>query len=80
MNGSTKGQARAFVNRSEEIAKTALFLASDGSSFIPGIELSVDGAEPRSERRWRTIYYLRAGTTRGEVASAGRRGWYVFHT
>jgi len=31
------------IGRSEEIAKAALFLASDDSSFITGIELFVDG-------------------------------------
>ena len=31
------------MGRSDEIAKTALFLASDDSSFISGIELTVDG-------------------------------------
>lgn len=31
------------IGRSEEIATTALFLASDDSSFITGIELFVDG-------------------------------------
>ena len=31
------------IGTSDEIAKTALFLASDDSSFITGIDLSVDG-------------------------------------
>lgn len=31
------------IGRSEEVAKAALFLASDDSSFITGIELFVDG-------------------------------------
>jgi NAD(P)-dependent dehydrogenase (short-subunit alcohol dehydrogenase family) len=31
------------MGRSDEIAKTALFLASDDSSYISGIELTVDG-------------------------------------
>jgi NAD(P)-dependent dehydrogenase (short-subunit alcohol dehydrogenase family) len=31
------------MGRSDEIAKTALFLASDDSSFITGIDLTVDG-------------------------------------
>ena len=43
-----KGQLRAAVplgrlGRSEEIATAALFLASDDSSFITGVELFVDG-------------------------------------
>jgi NAD(P)-dependent dehydrogenase (short-subunit alcohol dehydrogenase family) len=33
----------ARIARSEEIAKAALFLASDDSSFVTGIELFVDG-------------------------------------
>jgi NAD(P)-dependent dehydrogenase (short-subunit alcohol dehydrogenase family) len=31
------------IGRPEEISSTALFLASDDSSFITGIELFVDG-------------------------------------
>jgi NAD(P)-dependent dehydrogenase (short-subunit alcohol dehydrogenase family) len=31
------------IGTSEEIAKAALFLASDDSSFVAGIELFVDG-------------------------------------
>jgi NAD(P)-dependent dehydrogenase (short-subunit alcohol dehydrogenase family) len=31
------------IGRSEEVAQTALFLASDDSSYITGIDLSVDG-------------------------------------
>jgi len=31
------------MGESEEVAKAALFLASDDSSFITGIELFVDG-------------------------------------
>jgi NAD(P)-dependent dehydrogenase (short-subunit alcohol dehydrogenase family) len=31
------------TQRSEEIASTALFLASDEASFIAGVDLPVDG-------------------------------------
>jgi NAD(P)-dependent dehydrogenase (short-subunit alcohol dehydrogenase family) len=31
------------MGNSDEVAKTVLFLASDDSSFITGIELFVDG-------------------------------------
>jgi NAD(P)-dependent dehydrogenase (short-subunit alcohol dehydrogenase family) len=31
------------LGKSEEVASAALFLASDESSFITGIELSIDG-------------------------------------
>jgi NAD(P)-dependent dehydrogenase (short-subunit alcohol dehydrogenase family) len=31
------------IGEPEEVAKTALFLASDDSTFITGIELFVDG-------------------------------------
>jgi NAD(P)-dependent dehydrogenase (short-subunit alcohol dehydrogenase family) len=34
---------RKELGRSEEIATVALFLASDDSSFVNGIELPVDG-------------------------------------
>jgi NAD(P)-dependent dehydrogenase (short-subunit alcohol dehydrogenase family) len=34
---------RKEFGRSEEIATTALFLASDGSSFVNGSEICVDG-------------------------------------
>jgi NAD(P)-dependent dehydrogenase (short-subunit alcohol dehydrogenase family) len=34
---------RGKMGRREEIATVALFLASDDSSFVNGVELSVDG-------------------------------------
>ena len=34
---------RGKIGRPEEIATVALFLASDDSSFVNGVELSVDG-------------------------------------
>ena len=34
---------RGKMGRPEEIATVALFLASDDSSFVNGVELSVDG-------------------------------------
>jgi NAD(P)-dependent dehydrogenase (short-subunit alcohol dehydrogenase family) len=34
---------RGTMGRPEEIASVALFLASDDSSFVNGVELSVDG-------------------------------------
>ena len=34
---------RGEIGRSEEIASVALFLASDDSSFVNGVELFVDG-------------------------------------
>jgi NAD(P)-dependent dehydrogenase (short-subunit alcohol dehydrogenase family) len=34
---------RGKVGRPEEIATAALFLASDDSSYVNGVELSVDG-------------------------------------
>jgi NAD(P)-dependent dehydrogenase (short-subunit alcohol dehydrogenase family) len=37
------------VGEADEISKTAVFLASDDSSFITGIELFVDGGRHRSD-------------------------------
>ena len=34
---------RGKMGQPEEIAKVALFLASDDSSFVNGVELNVDG-------------------------------------
>jgi NAD(P)-dependent dehydrogenase (short-subunit alcohol dehydrogenase family) len=34
---------RGKMGRTEEIAKVALFLASDDSSYLNGVELSLDG-------------------------------------
>jgi NAD(P)-dependent dehydrogenase (short-subunit alcohol dehydrogenase family) len=34
---------RGKMGRSEEVATVALFLASDDSSFVNGVELAVDG-------------------------------------
>ncbi len=34
---------RGTMGRPEEVAAVALFLASDDSSFVNGVELSVDG-------------------------------------
>jgi NAD(P)-dependent dehydrogenase (short-subunit alcohol dehydrogenase family) len=31
------------VGRSDEIARAALFLASDDASFVSGIDLAIDG-------------------------------------
>ena len=36
---------RGSLGRSEEIAGVAAFLASDDSSYVNGIELSVDGGQ-----------------------------------
>jgi NAD(P)-dependent dehydrogenase (short-subunit alcohol dehydrogenase family) len=38
------------IGLSEEIAKPALFLASDDSSYISGIELTVDGSMGKVEK------------------------------
>jgi len=39
--GGTEGMGR--MGEPDEVAKVALFLASDDSSFVTGIELFVDG-------------------------------------
>jgi NAD(P)-dependent dehydrogenase (short-subunit alcohol dehydrogenase family) len=38
------GSSLRLVGTVEEVAKDALFLASDGSSYVNGIELFVDSA------------------------------------
>jgi len=40
---------RGKMGRPEEIATFALFLASDDSSYLNGVELPVDGASRQSE-------------------------------
>ena len=40
------------VGEPAEVAKAALFLASDGSSFVSGIELFVDGGRAQIRRPW----------------------------
>jgi len=38
-----RGSLKRLFGQSQEVAKAALFLASDDSSFVTGIELFVDG-------------------------------------
>jgi NAD(P)-dependent dehydrogenase (short-subunit alcohol dehydrogenase family) len=54
----------------DDIARAALYLAGDGSSFVSGQDIMVDGGLTSVTRGWSTMVALRAETSRSIKAAA----------
>ena len=54
----------------DDIARAALYLAGDGSSFVSGQDIVVDGGLTSVTRGWSTMVALRAETSRSIKAAA----------
>jgi len=54
----------------DDIARAAVYLASDGSSFVSGQDLIVDGGLTSVTRGWSTMVAVRAETSRRIKAAA----------